>query len=252
MKRFNKIVTIIISFIFVFNLTAFGMPKSSSMPKSSGMSKSSMMGSSNKSSGAVISLGKIIKAYPKNFKYNKVNSNWGFRLGTGEKFGWTKNMGDNKIDLAMTILADPLVKAGLNVKKLNKSLWIYIPAATVNGKSYPNRLMKPLNVSNVKKVANGPLNALKVILNKKKSLISYFKKEGHYMLMLGDGYEIHWTEKVGSMAADMEFVVKAQSLVAAGLNTKKLSGSGWKFEAAGKGDSRMNSDQIVKEFRLKK
>ena len=104
----------------------------------------------------------------------------------------------------------------------------------------------------MKKSTMGPLDALKVILNKNKNLMSYYKKEGHYMLMLGDGYEVHWTQKVGSMAADMEFVVKAQSLVAAGLNTKKLSGSGWKFEAAGKGDSRMNSDQIVKEFRLKK
>lgn len=238
MKKFNKVITIIISFIFVSNLTAFGMPTSSSM------------GSSNKSSGAIITFGKIIKAYPKNLKYNKANSNWGFRLKTGEKFGWTKNMGANKSDLNMTILADPLVKAGLNVKKLSKNQWTYIPATTVNGKSYPNRLMKSLNVSNIKKTTKGPLDALKVILNKKKDLVSYYKKEGHYMLMLGDGYEIHWTEKVGSMAADMEFVVKAQSLVKAGLDIKKLSGTGWVFEPAGTGDTGKNSDQIVKEFKF--
>lgn len=29
------------------------------------------------------------------------------------------------------------------------------------------------------------------------------------MLMLGNGYEIHWTDKLGGMAANMEFVVKA-------------------------------------------
>jgi hypothetical protein len=72
------------------------------------------------------------------------------------------------------------------------------------------------------------------------------------MLMLGDVFEIHWTQKVGSKAADMEFVVKAQSLVKAGLNIKKLSGTGWTFEPAGTGDTGMNADQIVKECRFKK
>lgn len=61
-------------------------------------------------------------------------------------------MSANKADFAMVMLADPLVKAGLDVKKLDKNAWLYEPAAKDDkGNDLPNRLIKPYNVSDKNK-----------------------------------------------------------------------------------------------------
>lgn len=239
MKKLTKVFTIVLSMVLVLNLTAFGMPKATTM-----------MGG-NQTKGAVAAFQKIIKAYPKSVGFHKALSHWGFTLKTGEKFEWTKDLSANKVDLAMVLMADQFTKAGLNISKLDKNLWIYKPATVEGGVSLPNRLIMAKNVSDKRRFSMGSVDALKVILNQKNNLVQYYKTEGHYMLMLGDGYEIHWADKLGGMAADMEFVVKVKPLVKAGLNIKKLEKSGWKFEAAGTGDSGKNADQIVKEFKLK-
>lgn len=239
MKKLSKILTIGIVMVLALNLTAFSMPKTDTM-----------MGG-NQTKGAVAAFQKIIKAFPKNVGFHKALSHWGFTLPSGEKFEWTKDLSANKVDLAMVLMADQFTKAGLDINKLDKNLWIYKPAAVEGGVSLPNRLIMALNVSDKRRFSMGSVDALKVILSQTNSLVQYYKTEGHYMLMLGNGYEIHWTDKLGGMAADMEFVVKAEPLVKAGLNIKKLEASGWKFEAAGTGDSGKNEDQIVKEFKLK-
>ena len=239
MKKLTKIFTIVLSMVLILSLTAFGMPKDNGM-----------MGG-NQTKGAVAAFQKIVKAYPKNVGFHKALSHWGFTLKSGEKFEWTKDLSANKVDLAMVLMADQFTKAGLDINKLDKNLWIYKPATVEAGVSLPNRLIMALNVSDKRRYSMGSMDALRVVLNQKTDLVQYFKKEGHYMLMLGDGYEVHWTDKLGGMAADMEFVVKAKSLVKAGLDVKKLESSGWKFEAAGSGDSGKNADQIVKEFKLK-
>lgn len=238
MKKLTKIFGIVLSMVLILNLTAFGMPKANTM----------MGGDQTK--GAITAFQKIVKAYPKRMGFHKALSHWGFTLPSGEKFEWTKDLSANKVDLAMVLMADQFTKAGLDISKLDKNLWIYKPAAVEAGVALPNRLIMALNVSDKRKFSMGSVDALKVILKQKTDLVQYYKTEGHYMLMLGDGYEIHWTDKLGGKAADMEFVVKVQPLVKAGLDVKKLEASGWKFEAAGTGDSGKNADQIVKEFRL--
>ena len=240
MKKQSKLVIMVLSLVFVIGLTGFTMAKSNNM-----------MTGGNQTKGAVTAFQKIVKAYPKSVGFHKALSHWGFKLKSGEKFEWTKDLSANKVDFAMVLMADQFTKAGLDVKKLDKNLWIYKPTEVEAGVKLPNRLIMALNVSDKRKFSMGSVDALKVILNQNTDLVQYYKKEGHYMLMLGDGYEVHWTDKLGSKAADIEFVVKAQALVKAGLDVKKLAASGWKFEAAGTGDSGKNADQIVKEFRLK-
>lgn len=51
------------------------------------------------------------------------------------------------------MLADPFVKSGLDVTKLDKNEWLYEPAAKVDGVDLPNRLIKTYNVSDKKEVS---------------------------------------------------------------------------------------------------
>jgi len=71
------------------------------------------------------------------------------------------------------------------------------------------------------------------------------------MIMLGEGYAVHFAEVLGSSDEDMEFALKAEPLIKAGLDVKKLEGSGFKLEVAGKDNMDNKYDQLVKGFKLK-
>lgn len=194
----------------------------------------------------------IVKAYPANKGFHQALQHWGFKLPTGEKFEWTKDTSANKADFAMVMLADPLVKAGLDINKLDKNEWLFEPAAKdENGQDLPNRLIKIYNVSDKKVNSNGSEDAMRRILKQDPALINYNKDEKHYMLSLGEGYSVHFAETLGSSDEDMEFVLKAEPLIKAGLDVNKLEGSGFKLEVAGKDNMDSKYDQLVKAFKLK-
>jgi hypothetical protein len=198
---------------------------------------------------------KIVKAYPEKKGFHEALKHWGFALPSGEKFEWSKDMSANKADFAMVMLADPLVKAGLDVEKLDKDKWLYEPAGKDDkGNDLPNRLIKPYNVSDKKQASNGSEDSMRRLLKADNDLVKYHKEENHYRLILGDGNEVQWTEKLGLNNADLVFVLKAEPLVKAGLDIQKLDGSGWVFKEASKDDSGMgsNPDQIVKVYDIKK
>lgn len=195
----------------------------------------------------------IVKAYPVNKGFHQALQHWGFKLSNGEKFEWTKDTSANKADFAMVMLSDPLVKAGLDINKLDKNEWLYEQAAKdENGQDLPNRLIKPYNVSDKKVSSNGSEDAMRRILKQDPSLVKYHKEQQHYRLILGDGNEVEWTEKLGLNDADMIFVLKAEPLIKAGLDINKLQESGWAFKAAGKGEMGENPAQIIKTFKIKK
>jgi hypothetical protein len=197
----------------------------------------------------------IVKAYPDNKGFHEALQHWGFKLPTGEKFEWSKDMSANKADFALVMLADPLVKAGLDVTKLDKNEWLYEPAGKDEmGAELPNRLIKPYNVSDKKEIANGSEDSMRRLLKADTGIIKYHKDQKHYGLKLGDGNEVQWTEKLGLNDADMIFVLKAEPLVKAGLDIEKLEGSGWMFKEASKDDMGMgaNPDQIVRIYDIKK
>lgn len=194
---------------------------------------------------------KIVKAYPQSKGFHQALQHWGFKLPTGEKFEWTKDMSANKADFAMVMLADPLIKAGLDVTKLDSNEWVYNPAAKEEGQDLPNRLVKIYNVSDKKVNSNGSEDAFRRILKSDPSLVKYHKEQQHYRLMLGAGNEVQWTEKLGLNDADIIFVLKAEPLVKAGLDINKLEGTGWIFKPAGKDEMGENPDQIMKVFKLK-
>jgi hypothetical protein len=204
---------------------------------------------------ALNAFNEIVKTYPESKGFHSALQHWGFELATGEKFEWSKDMSANKADLAMVVLADPLVKAGLDVTKLDQNEWIYEPASKDDmGVDLPNRLIKPYNVSDKKQTSNGSEDSMRRILKADTSIIKYHEKQQHYGLKLGEGNEVQWTEELGLNDADMIFVLKAEPLVKAGLDVSKLEGSGWVFKPASNDDMGMGAspDQIVKIHDIKK
>jgi hypothetical protein len=197
----------------------------------------------------------IVKAYPDKKGFHSALQHWGFELPTGEKFEWSKDMSANKADFAMVMLADPLVKAGLDISKLDINQWLYEPVAKDDtGKDLPNRLIKPYNVSDKKQESSGSEDSMRRLLKADPNIIKYHKEQQHYRLVLGEGNEVQWTEKLRTNNADMIFVLKAEPLVKAGLDVNKLEGSGWVFRAASKDNAGMgeNPDQIVKIYDIAK
>lgn len=235
MKKTNKILALIVSSVLMLSFSGCSRTVTGSKEADNGLS----------------TFNAIVKANPKDKGFHKALQHWGFKLPTGEKFEWTKDMSANKADFAMVILADPLVKAGLDVNKLDKNEWLYSPAANEEGQDLPNRLIKPYNVSDEKVNSNGSEDAFRRILKEDTALVKYHKEQQHYRLILGDGNEVQWTEKLGLNDADMIFVLKAEPLIKAGLDVNKLEGTGWIFKAAGKDDMGENPDQIMKIFKIK-
>lgn len=197
----------------------------------------------------------IVKAYPDKKGFHSALQHWGFELPTGEKFEWSKDKSANKADFAMVMLADPLVKAGLDVNKLDKNEWLYEPAGKDDmGKDLPNRLIKPYNVGDKKQKSSGSEDSMRRLLKADTNNIKYHKDMQHYRLILGEGNEVQWTEKLGTNDEDMIFVLKAEPLVKAGLDVNKLEGSGWFLREASDDNKGMgkNPDQIVKVYDIKK
>lgn len=197
----------------------------------------------------------MVSTYPEYKGFHEALQHWGFKLPTGEKFEWSNDMSANKADFAMVMLADPLVEAGLDVDKLDKNEWLYEPAGKDDmGEDLPNRLIKPYNVSDKKEKSNGSEDSMRRLLKADTNIIKYHEEQQHYRLLLGDGNEVQWTEKLGINNADMVFILNAQPLVEAGLDINKLEGSGWIFREASKDNMGMgeNPDQIVKIFDIMK
>ncbi|MEG1797662.1 MAG: hypothetical protein RR262_14285 [Clostridium sp.] len=237
-KKGTKIISILMSSVLVLSAVGCGRVVTGSKEADNGLT----------------AFNEIVKAYPENKGFHNALQHWGFKLPTGEKFEWSKDMSANKADYAMVMLADPLIKAGLDVNKLDKNEWIFEPAGRSEGEDLPNRLIKPYNVSDKKEDSNGSEDSMRRLLKADSKIIKYHKDLQHYRLVLGEGNEVQWTEKLGLNDADMIFVLKAEPLVKAGLDVSKLEGSGWMFKEASKDDMGMgeNPDQIIQVYDIKK
>jgi hypothetical protein len=203
---------------------------------------------------ALNAFNEIVKAYPEKKGYHEELKHWGFELPTGEKFEWSKDMSANKADFALVMLADPLVEAGLDIAKLDSNEWLYEPAGTDDkGNELPNRLIKPFNVSDKKQSSNGSEDSMRRLLKEDTESVKYHENEQHYALILGDGNQVQWTEKLGLNDADMIFSLKAAPLLEAGLDINKLQDSGWVYKEASDDDMGMGPTpaQIVRIYDIK-
>lgn len=238
MKKTKKIVTLLVSSVLMLSV----------------MGCSRTVTGNKEADNGLKAFNEIVKTYPENKGFHSALQHWGFKLPTGEKFEWSKDVSANKADFAMVMLADPLIEAGLDVTKLDPNEWLYKPAEKEEGQDLPNPLIKPYNVSDKKETSNGSEDSMRRLLKADSSIIKYHKDQQHYRLTLGEGNEVQWTEKLGLNDKDMIFVLKAEPLVKAGLDVNKLEGSGWIFREASDDNMGMgqNSDQIVKIYDINK
>ncbi|GHV90336.1 hypothetical protein AGMMS50268_08390 [Spirochaetia bacterium] len=199
----------------------------------------------------------IVKANQDRKGYHDALKHWGLSLPGGSKFEWTKDTGAGPIDFAMVIPAEPFIKAGLDVKRLDGTGYVFQAAKVEGGESLPDLLLHPYNVSDKKENAQGSEDALRRILKQKNSLVQYHGDVHHYQLSLyNEGeppFEVYWTEQLGLDDADIVFAIPADPLTAAGLDIARLDGN-WFYLAAGQDKTQMgmNPNQLINAYILTK
>lgn len=207
-------------------------PKSSNTVPNTANTDNKMNESTNNenlTSNAVTAFDNLLKAYPKNIGFHKELDHWFIKATNDDRLEWAKNMKNNDKDLVMVLNADPFVKAGLDVKKLENS-WTYRPADTAMGT--PADLLLPVNISDGDSNAGDDSGkAFKAIITNPKIKLADHVQMGTYAAPLTDGYLAEWAKKLGQGDGDLYFVFLADPLVKAGLDVNKLP-KGYTYQAA--------------------
>jgi hypothetical protein len=184
----------------------------------------------------------IIKDNKSDVGFHNALSHWGLKLKSGEKFEWTKDTSANDIDFAMVIPADPFIKAGVDVSKIDSKELVYKPAAKEDGMETPNLLVKPYELSDKKQNSNGSEDAFKRLLKVETLPVAYDGNSKNYVLQLAEGYKIAWAENKEEADNDLIFTIKAEPLVKAGLDLDKISKEGWVYNK--------DKNTLTKEFKV--
>lgn len=179
---------------------------------------------SGESDDALAAFNAIVKANQDRKGYHAALKHWGLSLPGGGKFEWTKDTGAGEIDFAMVIPAEPFIRAGLDLSRLEGSGYVFKPAGVEDGEETPDLLLHPYNVSDKKENAQGSEDALRRILKQNNGLIRYRAETGQYRLLLSGGFEVLWAEKPGQDGGEIAFVIPLEPLVRAGLDRTKLEG----------------------------
>jgi hypothetical protein len=231
----KKIILILVSFSLFLTLSACSNSKTGS----------------KKSDDALEAFIKIVKSDSSKKGFHAPLKHWGFKLDD-DKFEWTKDTSANKIDFAMVMLAKPFLDAGLDPKKLKGSNYVFKPEGKESGMKIPNLLIHPFNLNDKKQTAQGSKDAFRRLLKEDSNLVKYHKGMKHYRLLLNDGFEVQWSEKLGLTNADMVFIIDANPLIDAGLDISKLDDSGWIFKKADNDEMGNHPNRLVKIYDLKK
>ena len=94
------------------------------------------------SQGSEDAFRRLLKADNDLVEYHKDLQHYRLYLNGGFEVQWTEKLGLNNADMSFVIETDPLVKAGLDVTKLDGSGWIYKEAEKDDMGDHPNRLVK--------------------------------------------------------------------------------------------------------------
>lgn len=231
----KKIISIIIAIISILTITACNRE----------------LTGNKTADDALNAINKIVAANNDKKGFHKALQHWGLALSGNDKFEWSKDTSANAADFAMVINAEPLINAGLDTSKLSSD-WLVNEAKEENGVQIPVQIIHPYNISDKKETSQGSEDAFRRLLKQKPDVVTYHSELSHYRLMLGDGFEVQWTEKLGLNDADMIFVIAADPLIEAGLDITKLQDTGWIFKEAGMDPTGMgeNPNQLIKIYKL--
>lgn len=96
------------------------------------------------SNGSEDSMRRLLKADTKMVSYHKGQKHYALTLGEGYQVQWTEELGINDADMIFVLKAEPLVKAGLDVDKLEGSGWTFQEATKddMGMGASPDRIVK--------------------------------------------------------------------------------------------------------------
>ena len=162
----------------------------------------------------------VVSNNSENVVYHDELEHFGFLMTDKDKFEWTKDPSVSDADFALSINATDFINAGLDVTKLDKTVFSYQPASG----DTPAILMHKLDVSNEKVVYKDYKEAFEKLLIQIPDRLSTLEKDG-YILDLGQGFQVHWNGEQ-RVNKDIAFIIGADELVKAGLDVNKMTG--WK------------------------
>lgn len=205
-------------------------------------------------SDALSAFDRIISVRKQDVGYHAELSHWGFTAPTGDLFEWSKDTAANQADLAMVLVADPLIAAGLDITKLGGG-WSYKAAEVSHDAQKPAVILK---TENLQDTSYGPANAaedtaskaMERLLTKNSDRLGYHDELSHYGVAYKDGDKFEWTKALGTNDADLAFVVVAEPLIKSGLDPKKLAG-GWVYQDAKTEHGKKLPALLIKPIKLK-
>jgi hypothetical protein len=102
------------------------------------------------SNGSEDSMRRLLKEDTKAVKYHKDQKHYALSLGEGNEVQWTEELGLNDADMIFELKAEPLVKAGLDVDKLEGSGWVYKEASDddMGTGANPDQIVKIYDIKN--------------------------------------------------------------------------------------------------------
>ncbi len=205
---------------------------------------------SEESDKALTAFNAIVRQYPDKKGFHAEMLHWGLALPGGDQFEWTKDTSEGEMDFVMVMKAEPFIEAGLDPEKLSGHDYMYLEESTKKKMEAPARIAHAFNVSDEKEFAQGSEDAMRRLLKQNPELVQYHEEMEHYRLLLGEGYEVQWTDNLHNELPEITFVLKAAPLVEAGLDVWALEGSGWEFQSAGEDAMGTYPDRLVKGYQL--
>lgn len=102
------------------------------------------------SNGSEDSMRRLLKADNEMVKYHKDQQHFALTLGEGNQVQWTEKLGVNDADMIFVLKAEPLVKAGLDVEKLEGSGWVFKEATDddMGMGASPDQIVKIYDIKN--------------------------------------------------------------------------------------------------------
>lgn len=178
--------------------------------------------------------------YPDRIGFHPELSHWGFTTPAGDKFEWTADTAANVADLAVVLLADPLVAAGVDPNALQAKGWLYNPATT-GDHSTPAVLIKPYDLDSTPAgpaagTQDGAAAAFRRIVERFPARIGFHHELDHYGLTLSGAEKFEWAKNLSTNTIDLAFVLEADDLLSAGADVSKLKAAGWVYSEATTGE----------------
>lgn len=86
---------------------------------------------------------RLVNRFPTSIGFHMELQHYGFKMPTGDKFEWTKDLAANDADMAFVLVAQPLVDAGIDLAKIQAAGWLYQAATDTT----PALLIKPFRLN---------------------------------------------------------------------------------------------------------